>query len=134
MNTISYIELNSNITDSVVHDYFARLNQSDFNATADLFSEQGCLKPPFEKTIKGKRAIAEYLEKEAFGMELFPTYLKMMQHNQSCTQYQVKGKVKTNYFTVNASWLIDLSPEKEITFIEIKLLETLSSLLAFNHC
>ena len=134
MNTLSYIDLNSSATDSVVHDYFVRINQSDFNATADLFSEQGCLKPPFEKIIKGRSAIAQYLEKEALGMELFPTYLRMTQHSQLCTQYQVRGQVKTNYFTVNASWLIDLSPEKEIIFIEIKLLETLSNLLALNHC
>lgn len=130
---IPFIELDPRTNEPVVHDYFVRLNQSDFIATADLFSEQGGLKPPFEKIIKGRSAIAQYLEKEALGIKVLPTHMKTMMSNQSYIQYQIQGKVKTNYFTVNASWLINLNTAKEITLVEIQLLENLSDLLAFKH-
>ena len=130
---IPFIELHPGTNEPVVHDYFVRLNQSDFIATADLFSEQGGLKPPFEKMIKGRSAIAQYLEKEALGIKVLPTHMKTMMSNQSYIQYQIQGKVKTNYFTVNASWLINLNTAKEITLVEIQLLENLSDLLAFKH-
>ena len=130
---IPIIKLDSRTNEPVVHDYFVRLNQSDFIATADLFSEQGGLKPPFEKIIKGRSAIAQYLEKEALGIKVFPTHMKTMMSDQSYIQYQIQGKVKTNYFTVNTSWLINLNTAKEITLVEIQLLENLSDLLAFKH-
>ena len=130
---IPFIELDPRTNEPVVHDYFVRLNQSDFIATADLFSEQGGLKPPFEKIIKGRSAIAQYLEKEALGIKVFPTHMKTMMSDQSYIQYQIQGKVKTNYFTVNTSWLINLNTAKEITLVEIQLLENLSDLLAFKH-
>ena len=120
---IPFIELDPRTNEPVVHDYFVRLNQSDFTATADLFSEQGGLKPPFEKIIKGRSAIAQYLEKEALGIKVFPTHMKTMMSDQSYIQYQIQGKVKTNYFTVNTSWLINLNTAKEITLVEIQLLE-----------
>lgn len=122
------------INEPVVHDYFARFNQSDFVATSNLFSEQGSLKPPFEKVIQGRSAIAQYLAKEAPGMKVFPTSMKTAMVAQDCTQYQVQGKVKTNYFTVNTSWLIHLNTMKEITLVEIQLLEKLGDLLAFKSC
>ena len=128
------IELDLKINEPVVQDYFARFNQSDFIATSDLFSEQGRLKPPFENVIKGRSAIAQYLAKEALGMKIFPTYMKTATIAQDCTQYQIKGRVKTNYFTVNTSWLINLNSMKEITLVEIQLLEKLDNLLAFKNC
>ena len=133
MKTMSFIELDSKANEPVVHNYFVRLNQSDFVATSDLFSEQGSLKPPFEKAIKGRNAIAQYLAKEALGMKVFPSYIKTEIIAQDCTQYQIKGKVKTNYFTVHASWLISLNSTKEITLVEIQLLEKLGDLLPFKN-
>ena len=127
-----FIEPDLKINEPVVHDYFARFNQSDFVATSNLFSEQGSLKPPFEKAIKGRSAIAQYLTKEALGMKVFPTYVKTAVIAHDCTQYQIKGKVKTSYFTINTSWLINLNSMKEITLIEIQLLEKLGDLLAFK--
>ena len=129
----SFAELDPRINEPIIHDYFARLNQSDFIATANLFSEQGVLKPPFEKMITGRRAIAQYLEKEALGMKVFPIYIKTTMGDQNYTQYQIQGKVKTNYFAVNASWLINLNTTREIILVEIKLLESLSSLLELKH-
>ena len=130
---MSLIELYLKINEPVVHDYFARFNQSDFAATSGLFSEQGSLKPPFEKVIKGRSAIAQYLAKEASGMKVFPTYVKTAMITQDYTQYQIKGKVKTTYFTVHTSWLINLNSIKEITLVEIQLLEKLDDLLAFKN-
>ena len=133
MKTMPFSELDLKINEPVVHNYFAQFNQSDFVATSNLFSERGSLKPPFENTIKGRSAIAQYLEKEAFGMKVLQAYIKTAMIAQDCIQYQVQGKVKTNYFTVNASWLISLNSIKEITFVEIQLLEKLGDLLAFKH-
>jgi hypothetical protein len=49
-----------NIDESTIHKYFAKLNSNDFTATAELFVEEGYLKPPFEKLIKGKKEITKY--------------------------------------------------------------------------
>ena len=73
MTTTPFTELDLRINVSVIHDYFIQINQSDFIATANLFSEQGGLKPPFEKMITGRNAIVQYLEKEALGIKIFPT-------------------------------------------------------------
>ena len=127
-----FTELDQRMNEPIIHDYFTLLNQSNFIATANLFSEQGVLKPPFEKMILGRSAIAQYLEKEALGIKVFPTHIKTTTSDRNCNQYQVQGKVKTDYFTVNASWLIKLNVAKEITLIEIQLLENLVDLLAFK--
>ena len=133
MKTIPLIEPGLKINEPVVHDYFTRFNQSDFVATSNLFSEEGSLKPPFEKVIKGRSAIAQYLSREALGMSAFPTFIKMAIIAHDSTQYQIQGKVKTDYFTVNTSWLINLNSARKITLVEIQLLEKLSDLLAFNN-
>jgi ketosteroid isomerase-like protein len=60
------------IDEPIIHEYFARLNGNDFDAVAELFLEEGYLKPPFENLIKGRKEIAEYFAKEATGMIFCP--------------------------------------------------------------
>jgi hypothetical protein len=46
--------------------------------------------------------------------------------------YQVKGKVKISFFTVNVSWLIQLNAQQEILMVKVKLLNELQDLLALK--
>ncbi len=120
------------IDELTIYHYFARLNNNEFIATSELFAEQGCLNPPFEKTVYGRDAIAQYLEKEAKGIEFCPIYGEMIMSDSTYTQYQIQGKVKTNQFTVNVNWLIQLNSMKEIILVEVKLVASLIELLNFS--
>ena len=128
------------IYENTIHEYFMRLNNGEFMETAQLFAEQGCLNPPFEKSIVGKEAIARYLEKEAKGMKFCPERGEILtkvgladplEHSDR-TQYQIQGKVKTNFFTVNVSWSIELNAIKEIMAVDVKLLASIDELLSFR--
>ena len=120
------------IDELTIYEYFARLNNNEFIATSELFAEQGCLSPPFEQTVCGRDAIAQYLEKEAKGIEFCPAYGEMIMSESTFTQYQIQGKVKTNQFTVNVNWLIQLNSTKEIILVEVKLVASLIELLKFS--
>jgi len=137
MNNISSTDIDAvinidGIDELTIYEYFARLNNNEFLTTSELFAEQGCLNPPFEKTVCGRDAIAQYLEKEAKGIEFCPEYGEMILSDSTFTQYQIQGKVKTNQFTVNVNWLIQLNSSKEIIFVEVKLVASLIELLKFN--
>ena len=120
------------IDELTICEYFARLNDNEFIAASELFTEQGCLNPPFEKTVCGRDAIAQYLEKEAKGIEFCPTYGKMIMSDSKFTQYQIQGKVKTSQFTVSVNWLIQLNSTKKIILVEVKLVASLIELLNFS--
>lgn len=120
------------IEESTIESYFSRLNNGEFIATADLFAECGCLKPPFEDSIEGREAISKYLAIEARGMRFCPESRSLLVRDNNLAQYQVQGKVQTNYFTVNVSWLIQLNPDNEILLVEVKLLAALEELLKFS--
>jgi hypothetical protein len=126
-NIDAFIDIN----ELTIYEYFARLNNNEFIATSELFAEQGCLNPPFEKIVCGRNAIARYLEEEAKGIESYPAYGQMIMSDSAFTQYQVQGKVKTNQFTVNVNWLIQLNSIKEIILVEVKLVASLVELLDF---
>ena len=128
------------IYENTIHEYFMRLNNGEFMETAQLFAEQGCLNPPFEKSILGKEAIARYLEKEAKGMNFCPERGEILtkvgvadplEHSDR-TQYQIQGKVQTNFFTVDVSWSIELNAIKEIMAVDVKLLASIDELLSFR--
>ncbi|WP_310422004.1 nuclear transport factor 2 family protein [Chamaesiphon sp. VAR_48_metabat_135_sub] len=129
------------IHEPIIYEYFARLNNGEFTATAELFAAQGCLNPPFDKQLQGREAIAQYLEKEAKGIKFLPEYGEILtsvgtaSSLDSCdrTQYQIQGKVEINWFTVNISWSMQLNSAKEIMLIEVKLLADLEDLLSFSR-
>ena len=128
------------IYENTICQYFIRLNNGEFMETAQLFAEQGCLNPPFENAIAGRDAIARYLEKEAKGMNFCPERGEIISkvgvadplENSDLTQYQIQGKVKTNFFTVNVSWSIELNANKEIIKVDVKLLASINELLSFR--
>ena len=128
------------IYENTIYQYFIRLNNGEFRETAQLFAEQGCLNPPFENSIAGRDAIARYLEKEAKGMNFCPERGEIIPKvgvaaplkNSDRTQYQIQGKVKTNFFTVNVSWSIELNAAREIMAVDVKLLASINELLSFR--
>jgi hypothetical protein len=124
------IESINNNCETVVDEYFLRLNDGDFAAVAELFSLQGLLCPPFEKTIFGRDAIASYLESEAKGMTCLPKSRAVRRGRNEDILYQVEGNVKTSFFSVNVRWSIHLNSQKEIIFLEVKLLNKLQDLVA----
>lgn len=118
-----------NIREPKIQEYFAELNAGRFSAAAELFEAQGRLKPPFEKSIQGKKAIAEYLEDEAKGMRFCPEQWQILTQDSEQTHYRIQGKVETNWFTVNVSWSIQLNSIKEIMAVEVSLSASLTDLL-----
>jgi hypothetical protein len=122
----------NNNCEAVIDEYFLRLNKGDFAAVAELFSLQGLLCPPFEKTIFGRDAIASYLESEAKGMKCLPKSRVLRSGSNGDILYQIEGNVKTNFFTVSVRWSIHLNSQKEIAFLEVKLLNKLQDLVAFR--
>jgi len=121
------------ITQPVVVRYFATMNAGEYQATAALFADTGAMLPPFEEPIEGTEAIANYLEAEAKGMQLFPRegIAKTLENDQ--TQIQVTGKVETPLFGVNVSWIFVLSPSQEILSAKIKLLASPQELLKLRR-
>jgi Nuclear transport factor 2 (NTF2) domain len=122
----------SDIHEPIVHEYFEKLNVGDFVEAANLFAEQGCLNPPFEKSIQGRSAIAQYFESEAKGMKFCPEHGQKVTYEDEQTHYQLQGKVQTNWFTVNVNWLIKLNSVKEILVVEVNLLASMNDLLNLN--
>lgn len=121
------------ITEPVVLRYFETMNAGDYEATAALFADTGVMHPPFEKPIEGRVAIANYLEAEAKGMQLFPRQGIAETPLNEQTQIQVSGKVQTPWFGVNVSWIFVLSPEQEILSTRIKLLASPQELLSLRR-
>ncbi len=116
------------ITEPIIDEYFIQLNNANFSKTAALFTEQGNLYPPFGKVVQGKSAIAQYLQKEAVGMKFYPEWGEITFDYSNNKHYQIQGKVTTHQFTVNVSWLFQLSSTQEISVLEIKLMASLKEL------
>jgi Nuclear transport factor 2 (NTF2) domain len=124
-----------------INEYFSRLNNGEFMATAELFAEEGYLHPPFEQPIQGRKAIAQYLETEAQGMKFWPAKVELLtndslpetHHERQQPCYQIHGQVETKWFTVNVAWLIQLNMAGQIAGVKIELLAALQDLLSFNY-
>ncbi|MGK7930199.1 MAG: ketosteroid isomerase family protein [Microcystaceae cyanobacterium] len=112
--------------------YFDTLNGEKFTETAQLFSEQGVLYPPFEEGVVGQKAIAIYLETEAKGLKLFPKQGKITVSEEGYSLIEVKGKVETPLFGVNVGWTFELNPQEKINKVEVKLLASLQELLGLQ--
>jgi Nuclear transport factor 2 (NTF2) domain len=122
----------NNVHEPIIHNYFEKLNIGDFGEAANLFAEQGCLNPPFEKSIQGRSAIAKYFESEAKGMKFCPEQGQKAADEGEQTHYQIQGKVETNWFTVNVNWSIKLNAIKEILVVEVNLLASMNDLFHLN--
>ncbi len=121
------------IDEPTVSQYFTTLNDGCFAQTAALFLKSGTLKPPFDKVIQGREAIAAYLAKEARGMKFCPEQGRFEANRKGQIQISVQGKVDTSFFAINVSWLFQLTDAKEILSVEVKLLAALNELLQINR-
>jgi hypothetical protein len=113
--------------------YFTLLNQNEFRCAAALFSTEGCLQPPFDQLIQGREAIAKYFEKESKGMQFCPRFGEKLDGNTDYNQFVIQGVVETSLFTVSIKWLMRLNSVKEITTVEVRLLDSLSDLLIIKN-
>lgn len=145
MHTISAIDRTSiaisDLQVPIIHQYFSSLNQLNFEAVANLFASTGWLYPPFDRGICGRAEIYRYLQAEARDVQAFPESSKIRFRKselQSLTEvgsivYQILGKVKTSYFTVNVGWSIEVSSDDEILSVRVKLLAELQDLLTLKR-
>lgn len=118
------------INESVVLRYFETMNSGSFVETAELFSPEGELNPPFEDPVVGNEAIGRYLEAEAKNMKLFPAKGNVEKlEDENLLQVSVSGKVETPWFGVNINWLFLLNEEQKITSATIKLVASPQELL-----
>ncbi|MEG3875601.1 nuclear transport factor 2 family protein [Microcoleus sp. AT8-B1] len=109
--------------------YFETLNAGDFDATANLFADDGVLHAPFEDPIIGNISIATYLKKEARGMQLEPQKGVSQILKDGNVEVQVSGRVQTSAFGVNVGWLFLLNSDQKILSVTVKLLASPQELL-----
>lgn len=117
------------ITNARVLRYFETLNAGDFDATANLFADDGVLHAPFEDPIIGNISIATYLKKEARGMQLEPQKGVSQILEDGKVQVQVSGQVQTSAFGVNVGWLFLLNSDQKILSVTVKLLASPQEML-----
>ena len=121
------------LKEPIISQYFETLNEENFPATAKLFAIDGTLTPPFESSIKGRKAIAIYLQQEAKGMKLSPLQETLETTETGHIQAKIKGKVTTSLFTVNVAWIFILNRQNEILSVEVKLLASLEELVKLKR-
>ncbi len=109
--------------------YFETLNAGDFEATANLFADEGVLHAPFEEPIIGKSLIATYLKTEARGMQLQPQQSVSKILADGTVEIQVSGRVQTPAFGINVGWVFLLNHHQEILSVTVKLLASPQELL-----
>lgn len=113
--------------------YFETFNAGEYQQTAALFTTTGALYPPFEAPIQGQGAIAQYLETEALGMQIYPHQGLIEAQAEGNLNAQVTGQVQTPWFAVHVSWQFLLNPQQEILSVTLKLLASPQELLKLRR-
>ncbi|OKH16553.1 nuclear transport factor 2 [Fischerella major NIES-592] len=121
------------ITEPTILCYFQSLNAGEFDATANLFANDGVMHPPFESGIVGPEAIASYLKKEAVDIKVYPREGISETLEEGVIQFQVTGKVQTSWCGVNVLWQFVLNQQGEILYTKIKLLASPQELLKMRR-
>jgi hypothetical protein len=117
------------IDESVILQYFMTLNEGNFDATSQLFTDEGMLQPPFEAMVVGPDAIAAYLAQEAKGFILLPQQGAETGVENGDTEFLVVGRVQTPWFTVNVSWTFIVNTKKQLVLAKVNLLASLQELM-----
>jgi hypothetical protein len=120
------------LTKPALEQYFETFNAGDFEATANLFAEDGVLHAPFEEPIIGKSSIARYLKTEAPGMHLEPQQSVSKILEDGTVEIQVSGRVQTPAFGINVGWVFLLNFQQEILSVTVKLLASPQELLTLR--
>ncbi|MER3493767.1 MAG: nuclear transport factor 2 [Mastigocladus sp. ERB_26_2] len=121
------------ITEPTILRYFQSLNAGEFDATANLFANDGVMHPPFESGIVGPEAIASYLKKEAVDIKAYPREGISETLEEGVIQFQVTGKAQTSWCGVNVLWQFVLNQQREILYTKIKLLASPQELLKMKR-
>jgi hypothetical protein len=132
-NTIKDLTEIVGINEPTIEKYFQTINQEDYQATVQLFTEEGTLKAPFESPISGKDKIAEYLVVEAKGMKLIPCQGSQESREKELRLFKIQGKVKTSLFSVNVAWDFLLNKISQIVEVRVKLLASPQELLKIRR-
>jgi hypothetical protein len=121
------------IDNLTVLSYMEKMNSFDFKAAAALFTEDGALKPPFEKAIVGQKNILAYMGDECYGLKLMPEWGVSLPADGGFTQIKVMGKVQTPWFgsgvSINLAWRFLIDSEDKIFFVAIDVLASAQELL-----
>ncbi|MBE9179599.1 nuclear transport factor 2 family protein [Oculatella sp. LEGE 06141] len=121
------------ISEATILRYFETLNANEFDATSNLFADDGVMYPPFESGVRGREAIATYLNKEAKGMKLRPYEGTVEATESGDTEFRVMGKVQTAVFGINVAWFFVLDAQSNIVSTRIKLLASPQDLLKLRR-
>ncbi|MDG2991780.1 nuclear transport factor 2 family protein [Candidatus Synechococcus calcipolaris G9] len=122
------------IDQPVIGAYFDALNDENYDALVELFSEAGVLQPPFDDPLIGRQAIAHYLKAEALGMRAYPAKGALLETTEAGDRtYQIRGRVQLPLFSVNVAWQFRLNPEDEILAVTVDLLATLEELIQYRR-
>ena len=121
------------ITKPIIQEYFETLNRGDFQETANLFTPDGVLNPPFESPVVGSQAIAAYLQQEATQMTLYPFKETVETKETGEIEAKIKGKVKTALFSVNVAWTFLLDQNQRIISVTVRLLASLEELVSLKR-
>lgn len=121
------------VTHPTVLSYIDNMNANDFEVSANLFSLNGVLQPPFQKPITGREAILRYMREECQGLKLIPEHGIVESQEEGYIPIKVTGKVQTPWFGssvgMNIAWRFLLDPEGKIFFVAIDLLASPKELL-----
>jgi hypothetical protein len=98
-------------------------------AVAALFAADGVLLAPFEATMVGAEAIYTYLQAEAVSMRATPVEVESETAADGTRCVVVRGRVKTQLFTVSVRWTFALTAADTIQSAEIKLMASLQELM-----
>lgn len=109
------------LSTSPVERYFQTMNEGRFRRTAHLFALEGIIAPPFAPQIKGRSAIADYLEKKAPEISLTVFSKTSQRFSKARLQVDVQGRVKTCCFETDTAWTFLLNPDGSIALLQIKL-------------
>ncbi|TAG75492.1 MAG: nuclear transport factor 2 family protein [Oscillatoriales cyanobacterium] len=104
------------LTKPALEQYFETFNAGDFEATANLFAEDGVLHAPFEEPI----------------IDLEPQQSASKILEDGTVEIQVSGRVQTPAFGINVGWVFLLNFQQEILSVTVKLLASPQELLTLR--
>lgn len=108
--------------------YFRALDGGDTRGAAALFAEGGELIPPLGGVIRGREAIADYLQEHCEDMRLFP---EQVQHGTLGAL--VDGRVRLPAFEVRVQWQFRIDAG-QIQRLRVRLVASLQELAHLrNH-
>jgi hypothetical protein len=103
--------------------YFKDVNAQRASSAANLFCEGGVLVAPLGIQVRGREAIAAYLEDKCSGMTLYPEQVEVLDSSVVI----VAGHVRCPAFNVNVEWKFHLVGT-EIAVLQVRLLASLQQL------